>query len=102
MSVTRLDSKDPTEEVFATFDFSAELGIETINGTPVVTATRDGGAADANPSAIIDGTATAANGIVSQLVVGGVDRCDYKLLCTVTTSASRVLTATSILPVRRK
>lgn len=92
-------AKDPAEADWATFDFAAALQAgETISAIDVAISTRTG--SDASPSAVLDGAASEADGVVTQRFAGGVDGASYLLRCAATTSLSRVLVLAGVLPVR--
>ena len=100
---TRLDIKDPAEKLILTFDFAVGLGSDDLlTGTPIATVSVLIGR-DAAPTAIFNGT-PGIDGTSKRVylpVQAGVDGCDYviKVVCT-TTSASKVLALTAVLPVR--
>lgn len=80
------------------FEFLSDLSpVETIS-TQVVTCTVWSGV-DANPSAMISGSATSSGTVVSQLVTGGVVGVVYYLLCTITTSLGQTLQSAGFLAV---
>lgn len=98
MKVT--SSKDPAEIVDVSFEFTAELGAETITPlSPVVTVALVSGV-DADPSAILQGAASIVGGVVLQRVRQGVDKCDYHMRCVVDTDSGRRLVRSLVLPVR--
>ena len=93
--------KDPEEVVTLTFDFTKDLGAETINGAPVIALTVVSGtdpasAAVLNGAAQLDGTSK----MVVQSVKAGVANVDYRVKVKVPTTGGRVLTLARILPVR--
>lgn len=92
--------KDPEEQIFVTFDFSAGiLTGETIQGTPAITATATGGS-DTSPSAILLGAPTVNGATVAQTVRNGVDGSTYKLRCLITlTPTGRKLALAGLLTV---
>src|SRR5438045_7066426 len=91
--------KDPAETISLPFDFTADLGGETIQGTPGRTALVDAGV-DGNPSAILGGNPVVSGGVVYVSVLGGVPGVDYVVRCVATTSGGRVLVLAGLLPVR--
>lgn len=94
------DTKDPSEIVTVTFDFTSELGSETISGSPTVTNEVAGGT-DAAFASMLNGAPSASGGNkVLQSVKLGVHGVNYKLKALVNTSASRTLVLSAILPVR--
>lgn len=90
--------KPPTDTKYLYFDFTDDLAAAETISTQVVTATVYSGT-DANPSAIISGSASASGAEVSQKVTGGTAGVVYTLLCTVTTSLSQTLTRAAYLAV---
>ena len=100
MSLHIFPTKDPAEIVFVAFDFSGEIEEgERLTGTPVVTVSLLSGA-DANPSALLGGSAAIAGASVLQTISGGVDGAIYKLRCRAALDSGRVLVLASTLPVR--
>lgn len=91
--------KAPTEKVPATFDFTRVLGNATISGTPTCAVTLDAGTTN-DVADILDGAASAANGIVMQPVKAGTAGQDYRITCTALTNDGRTLVLAGILPVR--
>lgn len=89
--------KDPDEVVVATFDFSE---IATSITSPVVTATYKRGAADASPSAVLQGSAIASGLKVLQTIQGGVAGTDYVLRCQVDANDGQRFVLAATLPVR--
>jgi hypothetical protein len=95
-----LESKDPEEIITVTFDFTEELGSETISAaTQVVSALVTSGA-DADVAATLSGAPTVAGGLVYQKFRNGVDGNNYKLRCRVDTSGGRRLVRALTIPVR--
>lgn len=90
--------KDTAERISLPFDFTLDLGSETI-----VTATAafavDAGT-DATPGNMANGSTVITGAIVSVPVKDGVAQVDYVVTCTATTSGSRVLVLAGLLPVR--
>lgn len=72
--------KDPSETIVVAFDFSSLA--DTVSA-PVVTATRHGGTADVNPSAIKSGSPSVAGAKVLQKITAGVLGTNYLLRCEV-------------------
>lgn len=72
------------------FDFSSLLAVGETISTQSVAATVYSGT-DASPSSIISGSATASGAVVSQKITAGTVGVIYKLVCTITTSASQTL-----------
>ena len=92
------DTKPPTDTKFVYFNFLSNLAVGETISTQVVTATVYSGT-DANPSAIISGSATADDPEVLQLVTGGTLGVVYTLLCTITTSLGQTLTQAGYLAI---
>lgn len=84
-------SKPPTDTKNFYFDFTGDLAIAETISTQVVTATVWSGT-DANPSAVISGSASASGDVVTQKITAGVEGVTYRLLCTITTSGGQTLT----------
>lgn len=99
VTTPELDPKDPEETLVVTFDFTKDLDPGETISTPVTTVSVVVGTDPASAS-VLSGSPTAAVGVVTQTVTVGLDGCDYRLQCKVTTSASRVLVLAAILPVR--
>jgi len=81
--------KTPTEQELFGFDFSRLLPSGVTISSAVVTATVIDGT-DADPSAMISGSATISGSLVSQLVIGGVAGVTYCLKCAATFSDGQV------------
>lgn len=92
------DIKPPTDTRTVYFNFTSNLAVGETISTQVVTASVFSGT-DANPSAIISGSASASGAEVSQKITGGVTGVVYTLLCTITTSAGQTLTIAAYLAV---
>lgn len=72
------------------WNFLSLLGVsETISSATVTASVYSG--VDANPSAMISGSATISGAVVSQKIVGGVVGVIYELLCAAVTSAGQTL-----------
>lgn len=80
------------------FDFSADLAVgETITAQVVTAAVYSG--TDASPSSIVNGSASASGGVVTQSIMAGVLGVIYELTCQATTSASQVLKRIGLLAI---
>ena len=98
MSMVQFQPKGTTEVKNLAFDFISQLAVgETISTKAVVATTYSG--VDASPSNVINSAASSSGTIVTQSVKAGVAGVIYKLVCTITTSASQTLTITGYLPV---
>jgi hypothetical protein len=98
MSRITLDGKLAGESVSTVFDFISRLATgETISTATVVASVYSG--VDATPSAVISGSASISGTKVTQLVVAGVLGVMYKLVCTITTSASQTLQLSAYLAI---
>ena len=87
-----------TESELFSFDFNPVLGIgETISTATCTAITLQG--TDPAPSAILSGSPVASLGKATQRVTGGVADNTYRLIMTVTTSASNTYTCTGDIPV---
>ena len=75
-----LSSKDPSEIITVTFDFSALL---TVPSNPVMTVVWNGGGLDASPSAMLSGVPTISGATVMQKYIGGQSGTTYDLKCQV-------------------
>lgn len=93
-------SKDPAEKISLPFDFTADLGTETITGSPSVDFTLDAGDEGTDPTLATNGSPVVDGGVVYVPVQNGVHQVDYVVGCTVTTSGGRVLRLAGLLPVR--
>lgn len=72
------------------FNFTSQLAVgETISSATVTASVYTG--VDANPSAIISGSATISGAVVSQKITGGVLGVIYELLCAAVTSAGQTI-----------
>lgn len=93
---------DPGEIRTETFDFTADLGTETIASADPVTASVVRGGDDPTPADILNGASTTSGVFVYQSVTGAgaVANVDYKLRSRVTTNTGRKLVLVGILPVR--
>ncbi|HEX7687327.1 MAG TPA: hypothetical protein VF453_06460 [Burkholderiaceae bacterium] len=101
---TKFPTKGTLESVVLAYDFSLAIGTATI-AAPSFTCEVESGAEDASPLSVLSGDPQIDSGNaarVLQRVVGGVDGTDYRIQCTVTTSAGDTLTLAAILPVRAK
>ncbi len=93
-----LSSKDPSEIIPVTFDFSKVLTSADTNSTATVGATVAKGT-DATPAAILLGSASIVGLVVTQLITGGVGDVTYKLKLTIVTGAGKQYVAGAHLPV---
>ena len=101
--MNRFDTKDPSEKITLTFDFTSGLAVgETLSGTPTAMISVVLGT-DPAPMAIMNGVASldATSKMVFVPVQAGYADCDYliKVVC-VTSNATKVLALSSILSVR--
>lgn len=103
VSNRRFDTKDPTEKVTLTFDFTNDLpsGV-TLSGSPTVAVTLTRGV-DPSPTNILNGAAS-LDGTSKMVIVpvqGGVDGCEYdvSVQCN-TTNALLKFELDAVLPVR--
>lgn len=97
--MNRWPLKELAEVVVLEFDFSLELGAETIVGQPTWDIAIAHGI-DPSPGAVLYGAATVADQTVRQTVRAGLDRCDYKMRAEIDTSGGRHLVMVGVLPVR--
>lgn len=90
--------KITTEVRPLTFDFAQVIGSgETISTAATSIIVRDG--TDANPSAMLSGAPTISGTKVTQKVTGGISEVTYRLIVTITTSASNTYVSIGDLPV---
>lgn len=98
MTESLLRPKLAGETATYTFDFTSSLGASETLLTQSVTAAVYSGT-DASPSSIVSGGASAAAGVVSQKLTGGLAGVLYQLLCLVTTSLGQTLELSAVLAV---
>lgn len=92
-----LPPKSTAEIVPIQFDFTAELGAETVI-TQLVTASLLSGY-DSTPANVLSGSATNVSGVITQTITGGIAGNVYKLTAKITTSGNRTLVLVAYLPV---
>ena len=92
------EAKPPTDTKNFFCDFTSDLAVGEPISTQVVAATVYSGT-DANPSAIISGSATASGAEVTQKITAGTLGVLYTLLCTITTSLGQTLTRAAYLAI---
>lgn len=80
------------------FEFVSDLAPTETISTQSVTCTVWSGI-DANPSAMISGSASASGTVVTQKITAGVVGVVYYLLCTITTSLGQTLQSAGFLAV---
>jgi hypothetical protein len=91
-------TKPPTDTKFIAFDFTGNLSIgETIDTQECSAEVFSG--TDANPGAIVSGSASANGAIVRQLFTAGVVGTVYTILCTIETSLGQTLTQAGYLAI---
>jgi hypothetical protein len=90
--------KKQGETVILPFDFISQLANGVTISTQSVAATVWSGV-DANPSAIISGSASASGTLVTQKITAGVAGCVYALVCTITTSDAQTLQMSAYLAI---
>ena len=96
--MSQFSYKLTTESELFSFDFNPVLGTgETISTATCTAITLQG--TDVAPSAILSGSPVASLGKATQRVTGGVADNTYRLIMTVTTSASNTYTCTGDIPV---
>lgn len=100
MARIELQPKMLTEVVLRSFDFTDALGVGETLSTAVTTATVYSGV-DANPSAIISGSAVIAGTKVAQKFTGGALGTIYSVVCTITTSSAQTIISEGYLAVVR-
>lgn len=92
------DDKDPAERVLIAFDFGRNM--TAVTGTPSVTIARLSGAADDNPSAMLDGSPTISGAKVLQWIEGGTDGTRYLIGCQAEDADGQVLVEAGTMLVR--
>lgn len=98
MSRLSFDQKGPSETTNVAFDFTSSMAAaETISTSTVAASTYSG--TDANPSLIINGSASSSGQVVTQSLTAGTAGVTYLLTCTITTSAGQVLQLSGFLTV---
>ena len=96
--MSQFSYKLTTESELFSFDFNPVLGTgETISTATCTAITLQG--TDVAPSAILSGSPVVSLGKATQRVTGGVADNTYRLIMTVTTSASNTYTCTGDIPV---
>jgi hypothetical protein len=91
--------KDPSEVQTLAFDFSPDLGTETL-AAPLTVGVELLAGTDASPNDIINGSPVIVGSTVVQSVTGGVSNCDYRIWSKAQTSGGRTLVVAGVLPVR--
>jgi hypothetical protein len=87
-----------TESELFSFDFSQVLSpTETISTASCSVLVMDG--TDTNPNAILSGGATISGSKANQRVKDGISEVTYRLVMTITTSATNTYTAVGDIPV---
>jgi hypothetical protein len=97
----RIEPKFAEEKIIITYDFSSELGSDTLTGTPVVTVEPVKGN-DATPAAMLNGQASIVTGNqrILQPIQGGIKGNAYRIKVTSqTTNALLVLTRSAIISI---
>jgi hypothetical protein len=94
------DTKDPEEIIVATFDFTKDLGTESITAASQAVAASVVSGVDAGVAGTLLGAPSVAGSLVYQKFQLGVGGNNYKLRCRVDTSAGRRLVLSLIIPVR--
>lgn len=97
--MNRFGVKDPAEVLVLAWDFTAELGAETLSAVTSVTASVLAGT-DPSPASLLSGAPGISGASVTQIIQGGVAGCDYQLKAQVSTSGGRVLVLSGLLPLR--
>lgn len=91
-------AKAPAEIIALEFDFS-KLTAEPI--LPAVVVSQLAGPTDSAPQSMVSGVATVqGDGLVNQVVIGGLVGADYLVTCQVDTASGRRYTLSGVLPVR--
>jgi hypothetical protein len=100
MSLVVLPPKPLGATIKQVFDFISALAVGETISTASVAATVWSGV-DATPGSLVSGAASISGTKVTQTLTGGVAGTIYKLVCTVTTSASQTLQLVGYLVVLR-
>lgn len=99
-----VSSKNPSESIVLSFDFTNGLvSPEILSGTPTVSITTSFGT-DASPSSVLNGSASidSTNKLVLVPIQGGLDGCDYEIkVIAPTTNVKKILALVAVLPVRK-
>lgn len=92
--------KDPAEVQSLAFDFSPDLGTETLTPGSMTSGIDLLAGTDASPSNVLNGAPAIAGAFVLQSAKAGVANCDYRIWTKATTTGGRTLVVAGILPVR--
>lgn len=94
-----MSSKEPTETIVVSFDFSNLLGNgETITAC-TCTATDRRTETDMTATMILNAADLSSTPVIKQMVQGGLNGSSYLIRATVTTSRNCVLTGAAVLPI---
>lgn len=94
------ETKDPSANFYAVFNFAEFLSAGVTLSSAVVTATVYSGT-DATPSSIISGSASVSSPLATQTITGGTEGVTYYLRCVGTLSDSKVAVRTGYLTVAK-
>jgi hypothetical protein len=94
------DAKDPSEIIDASFEFVDDLAGEAIAAASAIVTIAVAVGVDADVANMLQGGPSIAGTVVFQRVRNGVDKVDYRLRCTITTSSGRKLVLPLQMPVR--
>jgi hypothetical protein len=97
---TTFPTKDPSESITVTFDFSAET--TAVTAPTVTNSVMWSYTTDPSPSAMLSGSAQVSGALVLQRVLGGVDLTNYGLRCQATAANGDTLVVAGVLPVRKQ
>lgn len=92
--------KDPAETQALAFDFSPDLGTETLTAASQTSGIELLAGTDAAYASVLNGAPVISGTKVLQSVKLGVHNCDYRVWAKANTSGGRTLVVAGILPVR--
>lgn len=92
--------KDPAETNTLAFDFSPDLGTETLAAASQTSGIELLAGTDASPANVLNGAPAISGALVMQSVKAGVAGCDYRVWAKANTSGGRTLVVAGVLPVR--
>jgi hypothetical protein len=100
MTTATFAIKDPMEIQALSFDFSPDLGTETLVAASQTSGIELVAGTDATPSSVLNGVPIITGSLIVQSVKSGVANADYRIWAKANTSGGRTLVVAGILPVR--